>query len=74
MSECINTCMVSNEEVELLYKTSARKQLRVMIPSDIFEEIIDNIPNEWKYDPAARAMEVTRRLIVAKEFEEKSSG
>ena len=73
MSLCLVNGMVSKEEVLVKYKTSERKQLRVMIPKDVFEDITDNIPEEWKYDPAARAMEVTRLLLLAKECEEKKA-
>lgn len=71
MSICIEENMVSTDEVLVKYKTSERKQIRVMIPTDLYNDIIDNIPEIWQRDPAKLAMEVTRRLLVAKECEEK---
>jgi hypothetical protein len=71
MTVDIHDNMVTKDEVLVKYKTSERKQLRVMIPTELYENIIDNIPFEWRSDPARIAMEVTRRLLVAKECEEK---
>jgi hypothetical protein len=71
MTVSIHDNMVTNDEVLVKYKTSERKQLRVMIPTEIYEDIMDNIPFEWRTDPARMAMEVTRRLLIAKECEEK---
>jgi len=71
MSIAIVHSMVTNDEALVKYKTSERKQLRAMIPADLFDDILNSIPEEWKNDPAKIAMEVTRRLLVAKECEEK---
>jgi hypothetical protein len=74
MNVCINSNMVSNNDALVKYKTSERKQLRAMIPKDIYDDIVSNIPDEWRYDPAKFALEVTRRLLVAKECEDKKEG
>ena len=72
MSICISENMVTTDEVLVKYKTSERKQIRVMIPTDLYNDIVNNIPDIWQRDPAKIAMEVTRRLLLAKECEEKS--
>jgi hypothetical protein len=42
-----------------------------MIPVGLLESINDSAAETWKLDHAARAKEVTYRLLLAKECEEK---
>lgn len=45
--------------------------MKATIIVNLLEEINDNAAENWKLDLAARAKEVTYRLLLAKECEEK---
>lgn len=63
--------MADRKKAEILWNNTERKQIRVMIPVELLEEINDSAVETWKLDHAARAKEVTYRLLLAKECEEK---
>jgi hypothetical protein len=63
--------MADRKKAEILWNNTERKQIRVMIPVELLEEINDKAVEHWKLDHAARAKEVTYRLLLAKECEEK---
>ena len=63
--------MVDREEAELYWSNAERRQIRVMIPVGLLESINDDAVENWKLDHAARAKEVTYRLLLAKDCEEK---
>lgn len=65
--------MADRKKAEILWNNTERKQIRVMIPVDLLEEINDDAAENWKLDHAARAKEVTYRLLLAKECEEKKA-
>lgn len=65
--------MADRKKAETIWNNSERKQIRVMIPVELLEEINDNAVETWKLDHAARAKEVTYRLLLAKECEEKKA-
>lgn len=62
--------MVNRKEAEMIWSNAERKQIRVMIPVELLEEINDNAAENWKLDHAARAKEVTYRLLLAQECDE----
>ncbi len=66
--------MADRKKAETIWNNSERKQIRVMIPVELLEDINDKAVENWKLDHAARAKEVTYRLLLAKEFEEKAKG
>lgn len=68
----LELCMVDRKEAEIIWNNSNRDQIRVMIPVELLEEINDKAVENWKLDRAARAKEITYRLLLAKECEEKN--
>lgn len=75
MTETLLLSMVDNNDVERIWKESNKTQIRVSIPSNLAEFIDDKASDDWKIDKAARAKEVTKLILIAKEKidEEKSS-
>jgi len=61
---------MDKEEVEKIWRESEKTQIRVSIPTNLAEYIDQEAVKNWKIDRAARAKEVTKLLLIAREKEE----